>query len=67
MAPIAGDSVNLSIWANAGLTYTLEYASNLTSATQWFPLAVTNATVSPFNILDAHPSGRHRWYRVKQP
>ena len=62
-APLAP---RLRVHGNAGLGYTLESSTNLAAA-EWFAVATTNASTSPFEWLAPVPTAGHRFYRVRQP
>jgi hypothetical protein len=54
----------LTVAAQAGQTYTIQYSSDLRN---WFPLITTNAPADSFDVLDATASENARFYRVLQP
>jgi hypothetical protein len=57
-------SAALSAWVASGLTYQLEFKTNLTDA-KWIPAGpAVAATNSPVNLLDTNPAAARRFYRL---
>jgi hypothetical protein len=49
---------------DVGITYTVQYCTNLTSSSVWTTLLVTNIPVSPARVTDTSPVVGRRFYRV---
>ena len=61
----AGFTLSFQTVANPGLTYYLEYTTNLAPPVAWTTIVSTPGTGSIANLLDPNPPDSQRFYRVR--
>lgn len=64
---MAGHECRVRVHGNAGLRYTVEYASAVAEPTSWLPMLPLSPDVSPFEFIDTAAPKTGRLYRVRQP
>ena len=66
--PFGGATMSLQISSAVGVTYRLEYTTNLLAIPPtWLPAATTNGTGAAVTLEDADPADAQRYYRIVKP
>ncbi|MGD9611383.1 MAG: lamin tail domain-containing protein [Kiritimatiellia bacterium] len=65
--PGSGATMSLQIPSTVGVTYRLEYTTNLLESPVWLPAATTNAAGSTVTLEDSDPADGCRYYRIVKP